>query len=128
MEVKSNFYLPRPLALILTGVFMSIILYTSTVPSPKVDVSSQSFVDHALDFAHFPVYIVLTFLLWAVFASAKFRYQIIVFAIAFFFGVFNEFVQLHVPGRSFSIKDMAVNALGAIFMIGCLNYLRKKSA
>ncbi len=128
MEVKSNFYLPRPVALIFVGVFMAIIFYTSTIPSPKVDVASQSLVDHALDFAHFPVYAILTFLLWAVFDSIKFSYQIIVFMIAFFFGVFNEFVQLHVPGRSFSIKDMAVNALGALFTISCLNYLQKKSA
>jgi len=30
------------------------------------------------------------------------------------FGVLNEFIQLHVPGRFFSIGDMINNAFGAL--------------
>lgn len=126
MKTKLHFFLTRPGSLVVLGAFMGIVLYSSTLPSPKVDSASQSFVNYALDFAHFPVYCVLTFLLWNVFNQANFFSQTIVFVIACCFGIFNEFVQLHVPGRSFSVKDMAVNAFAALFVLVYLKYSRKK--
>lgn len=126
MKSKAHFFLTRPGALVALGVYMAIILCTSTMPSPVVSQPSQSFVNNVLDFAHFPVYCVLTLLLLNVFSQANFFSQATVFAIACCFGIFNEFVQLHVPGRSFSVKDMAVNSFAALVTIGYLRYSRKK--
>lgn len=39
---------------------------------------------------------------------------ILVFTAATLFGVLNEFIQAHVPGRFFSIGDMINNAFGAL--------------
>lgn len=128
MESKSRFQLPRPLGIILSGMFMAGILYTSTMPAPKVDPGAQSFVDNVLNFAHFPIYAVLTLILLLSFCSFEFPCQVSAFLIAVFFGIFNEFVQLHTPNRSFSFSDMCVNAAGALFTIVCLNYMRKKSS
>ena len=128
METKSRFQLPRPFGIILSGMFMAAILYTSTMPAPKVDPTAQVLVDNVLNFAHFPIYAVLTFILLLSFCSFEFPCQVSAFLIAVFFGIFNEFVQLHTPNRSFSFSDMFLNAAGAFFTIACLNYIRKKSS
>ncbi|MCB9772353.1 MAG: VanZ family protein [Candidatus Omnitrophica bacterium] len=123
-----KFYPPRFVAMLLAGLSMAAILYSSTQSSPKVAGVNQSFVDHVLDFAHFPVYSFLTLLLFLTFRSFEFRFQAITFLMAAFFGIFNEFVQLNTPGRSFSVKDMIVNALGSLFMLAFLNFCNKKSS
>lgn len=128
MSNIQKFYPPRFVAILLVGLSMAAILYSSTQTSPKVAGVNQSFVDHVLDFAHFPVYSFLTLLLFLAFRSFKFRFQMIIFLMATFFGIFNEFVQLHVPGRSFSVKDMVVNALGALLTLAFLNFCNKKSS
>ena len=126
METKSRFQLPRPFGIILSGMFMAVILYTSTMPAPKVDPTAQVLVDNVLNFAHFPIYAVLTFILLLSFCSFEFPCQVSAFLIAVFFGIFNEFVQLHTPNRSFSFSDMCVNACGSLFMIVCIRYAFKK--
>ena len=43
-----------------------------------------------------------------------------------FLGIALEFVQAHVPGRSFSVADMAANSLGVILGIWLGRYMRRK--
>lgn len=114
------------LALILTGLFMALILYSSTLPTPAVGGVNQSVVDHVLDYAHFPVYGILTFLLLCSLCSFRVRFQVVAVIIASLFGVLNEVVQSVVPGRSCSIHDVFVNILGSLFALIVVNYFRKK--
>jgi len=104
---------------------MVIILYTSTKPTPHVQGLHQSLVDHILDYAHFPMYALLTLLLLLVFCSFDIRRQVAAFTIAMFFGILNEVVQSVVPGRSCSFHDILVNAMGAFFVIVLINFIRK---
>ncbi|MCC6759518.1 MAG: VanZ family protein [Candidatus Omnitrophica bacterium] len=121
MKAPSKVHLSRPVALIVAGLFMALILYTSTRPTPKVAGIDQSLLDHVLDSAHFPMYALLTFLLMLAFCSFDLRRQIAAFVIAVGFGVLNELVQMSTPGRSCSAHDIVVNALGACLAIVCVN-------
>ena len=85
--------------------------------SPHVTGINQNLLDHLLDFAHLPIYFLLTLLIIFGVNSFELRFQIAVFLIAAGFGVLNEYIQVHVPGRSFSVSDMLVNALGAFLAI-----------
>ena len=42
-----------------------------------------------------------------------------------FLGIGLEFVQAHVPGRSFSVPDMAANCLGVMLGIWLARYARR---
>jgi VanZ family protein len=125
-KTPAQLRLPRPLALLLAGLFMALILYTSTKPSPQVSGLNQSLVDHILDFAHFPIYALLTFLLLLALCSFDLRRQVAAFILAVSFGALNELVQSATPGRSCSLHDIIVNALGAAVTIGLVNFFRKK--
>lgn len=127
MKAAPNFRLSRPAALIVAGLFMALILYTSTKPTPRVDGIDQTLLDHVLDSAHFPMYAVLTFLLMLAFCSFDLRRQVAAFVIAVGFGILNEIVQMSTPGRSCSAHDIIVNALGACLTIVCVNIFLVKS-
>lgn len=45
-----------------------------------------------------------------------YKFLFLSFLIAVLFGVLNEFIQAHVPGRDFSVADMVRNAFGAGLM------------
>lgn len=131
MKPAINFRLSRPVSLIITGLFMAMILYTSTKPTPKVDVIDQTLFDRILDLAHVPMYALLTFLLMLALSSFSLRRQAAAFMVAVGFGVLNEIVQIATPGRSCSLHDILDNALGALFAILCVNffiYQAKKTA
>ena len=127
MKAATKFFLSRPVALIVAGLFMALILFTSTKPTPRVDGIDQTLLDRVLDYAHFPMYALLTFLLMLAFCSFDLRRQIAAFVIAVGFGVLNEIVQMSTPGRSCSAHDIIVNALGAFLAIACVNIFRAKS-
>ena len=42
-----------------------------------------------------------------------------------FLGIGLEFVQAHVPGRSFSVLDMAANSLGVILGIWLARHIKR---
>ncbi|MCB9757438.1 MAG: VanZ family protein [Candidatus Omnitrophica bacterium] len=125
--MKGTFGLPRYIWLILAGLFMALVLYSSTQPTPQVSGISQSFVDHMLNYAHIPIYSVLTFLLLFSFCSFDFRRQIAAFVVAVLFGILNEWVQQYIPGRSCSVDDVLNNALGALLAIVIAQVFYKKS-
>ena len=120
-------HLPRSAWFIFAGLFMAFILYTSTQPAPHIQGVNPSLVDHALDFAHFPVYSFLTLLLILAFGF-EIHFQVLALVVVILFGALNEFVQMGTPGRSCSVKDEIVNILGALLTIFCLHIFRKKSA
>lgn len=113
---------------ILTLLYMLAILWSSTVPGSSHPTEGFSKRGFMMNLLHIPAYSILTyFLLRAAFAvrlrtqgsgpciplGSAFVISAVVFAAAVCFGVLNEFVQAHVPGREFSIGDMLRNALGA---------------
>lgn len=50
-----------------------------------------------------------------------------VFVIAVLYGVLNEFIQAHVPGRFYSVSDMVHNAIGVFIGILMMQILRIKT-
>jgi len=106
---------------------MLAILWSSTIPSSS-DTDGFSKRGLVMNLLHIPAYSLLTYFFLRT-ASAEcastpgsgdgipgrttFMISALVFTAAVCFGIFNEFVQAHVPGREFSIGDMLRNALGA---------------
>ena len=112
-----HFKIPRYMFAFASCVLMALICWSSTRPTPHPVMIDRNVMDHVWDFAHFPVYTMLTILLLLSFESMAFHFQVIAFVLASACGVFNELIQLHVPGRSYSVKDMLVNAFGALVAI-----------
>ncbi len=48
---------------------------------------------------------------------------LIVFCVTFTYGAAIEFIQLTLPGRTFDVGDMIVNAIGAAVAVGCWRLL-----
>ena len=118
MEQGVNLKVSRYFWFILTFIYMSGILWFST--KPGVDKHSGHYsvaMEYFKNFLHFPAYGGLAFLWIQTFNSVKNKALLATFLIAASWGIFNEFVQAHIPNRYFSIDDMIVNALGALLVI-----------
>lgn len=61
---------------------------------------------------HVPAYAVLAFLMLRTFVIKNKRAYQIVFFVSFSYGVLMEIGQSFSPGRTFSVGDMCLNALG----------------
>ncbi len=109
--------------------YMLVILWSSMVSSGSSPTEGFSTRGCVMNFLHIPAYSLLAYFFlrtaFSVCAASTpgsgdfipgrttFIISALVFTAAVCFGVFNEFVQAHVPGREFSIGDMLRNALGA---------------
>ena len=126
--------------LLLTIAYMLAVLWSSTVPSSS-DTTGFSRRGLVMDLLHIPAYSVLAYFFLQTLSAFRFlskntveshhpgdktdvekffsltnhvrTTQILVLSAAVCFGVLNEFVQAHIPGREFSVGDMLRNALGA---------------
>ena len=126
--------------LVLTFFCMLGILWSSTIPSSS-DTEGFSKRGMLMDFLHIPAYSVLAYFFLQTLYAFRFlsndtvsshfpgdktyferffsltnhlrTIQLLVFSAAVCFGILNEFVQAHIPGREFSVGDMLRNALGA---------------
>ncbi len=116
-DENKRFQIPSYFFMLAAGLFMVVICWSSTRPTPHVQGLSQSFLDNFYNFAHFPVYTILTLLILLGCNSFELRFKIFAFLLAAACGILNEFIQLHVPGRSCSISDMMVNTSGALLAI-----------
>jgi len=65
---------------------------------------------------HIPVYMILAFL-WLHGVSSPHEQSMSVFLYANGYGIFNELVQMMIPGRFFSFLDMLLNGLGVVLGI-----------
>ncbi|MFA5261477.1 MAG: VanZ family protein [Candidatus Omnitrophota bacterium] len=121
MKISRRFWL------VLTFSYMLAILWSSTIPSSS-DTEGFSKRGLVMDLLHIPAYSILAYFFLRTFCAFRLLskdtgslpfmsqvlvIQVFVFTAAVCFGIFNEFVQAHVPGREFSIGDMLRNALGA---------------
>jgi len=125
------------------------ILYCSLQPSDAF--KGWSFSGMIMDLLHIPAYSGLTFLLVMSFRpvivseakqsqfKSEDRFQpvpsnatsspnliinIFTFIIAVAYGILNEFIQAHVPGRDCSLWDASRNALGSGAMLALLRFLK----
>jgi hypothetical protein len=134
MKISRRFWL------MLTFSYMLAILWSSTIPSSS-DTEGFSKRGLVMNLLHIPAYSILTYFFLRTFYAFRILgnhtisshhagdktdvekffsltdpiriIQILAFAVAVCFGILNEFVQAHIPGREFSIGDMLRNALGA---------------
>jgi len=65
---------------------------------------------------HIPVYMILSFI-WLHCVSSPYERSMAVFLYANGYGIFNELVQMMIPGRFFSLLDMLLNGLGVVLGI-----------
>ncbi len=101
----------------LTIMWALIILIVSVLPSekyPQIDIIN---IDKII---HFLVYAVLSFLVLKSFQlnfEMTFPREDVLFTLILCigYGILLELVQLVIPGRNFSLIDMAFNAAGAVF-------------
>lgn len=113
MRPKLNFFLRYVVPII--G-YMALIFYVSSLPN----IGPGSGID--LSVLHIPEYFILAWLLYRMLHAAQCnisRDSMFMFSIIFTvtYGIFDEFHQSFVPGRVFSLLDMAYNALGSMSII-----------
>lgn len=119
---------------IVTFLYMLGIVLSSLIPGGGGVEKEPGFLDIVCNYLHIPAYAGLTFLLFFVVRNFAFQYKIsaltqarqmaLVFMLAVLYGILNEFVQAHVPDRSFSYADMCRNALGAGGMLVVIKFLK----
>ncbi|MEZ4526360.1 MAG: VanZ family protein [Desulfobacterales bacterium] len=77
---------------------------------------------------HIPVYMLLAFL-WLHCVRSPYERSMAVFLYANGYGIFNELVQMMIPGRFFSLLDMLLNSLGVllgIMLFRCYKKMHKR--
>ena len=111
MNKKQNIYIA------FTCLYMLLLLGNSFQTGASFGhVSSIRQVAHNL--LHVPAYFLLALLLFYSFGS---RFLVWAFIAASVYGAFNECIQSFIPGRTASIMDMFLNAIGAgiaVFFLG----------
>jgi len=103
---------------IITLFYMGCLLAYSLKPGASLGAAS-SIKQVAFNLAHVPAYALLTLLLVY---SLELKTLNWAFTVSVSYGIFNEFVQSFSPGRTVSIFDILLNALGTW---GMLYFIRK---
>lgn len=109
--------IPRLVFIAITGLYMAAVMISSSHPAPEVAGADKNIMKHVYNLAHLPAYSILTFLLLCSFDSFTPLAQGAAFWTSFTFGVFNEVLQSHVPGRYFQVSDMMTNGTGALLTL-----------
>lgn len=100
----------------LTMAYMAVLLLAS-LPAKIIPGEPSPFKQMLHNSLHIPAYAVLTFLIWK---SLGDRHLWGAAIAAFAYGLFNECVQMFVPGRTASWGDVARNALGCLIALWVL--------
>ena len=107
--------------------YMVLVLLTSLIPMDR-DIEGLRFIIRMKptiqNLLHIPMFAVLAILSLQVadgFNVSGFRKFLIVALLAVAFGIFNELVQLWIPGRYAGLLDMGLNVLGGL--LGILIYV-----
>jgi len=112
-----------------TLIYAIVIFYLSASPSPAGAKTGQRTIPYFSYISHFVMYFLLTSLVYFTIVchpdGIKFSTDMGAVMIAFLYGIFNEFFQLFVPGRSFSIIDILINGIGCISFIIILKIYQK---
>ncbi|MDY0133258.1 MAG: VanZ family protein [Desulforegulaceae bacterium] len=105
--------------------YICVITFLSIIPGGK---SSEIAIPGMDKLVHFVFYLVLAVLFFYSEIFKKFRAEfLIILFCSSFFGVFIECIQAIIPWRSFELKDMIANFLGALSGLTGIFYLKKDS-
>jgi VanZ family protein len=118
---------PSGLKITILAVYMVLILLSSLIPMDR-DIEGLKFIIQLKpviqNLLHVPMFALLAILFLQVLDSFDvpgfWKFLIVAFA-AVAFGIFNELVQLWVPGRYAGLLDMGLNAIGVL--LGILLYV-----
>ena len=94
-----------------------LIFYYSGNPEPGKGIGAQHFISTYAFYIHLIEYIILTGLVYFAFIHTKhFQKKVIIPTILFvtLFAISDEFHQLFVPGRYFSILDITIDAFSSL--------------
>lgn len=108
----------------ITLLSMSLIVYSSLQPEVSKHTNQASRAIH--NFLHIPTYALLAYFLLKCFSKTSSKTFIFAFGVAFLFGVINEMIQGHVPGRTASVTDALLNGIGIILALITF-HLRKRN-
>ena len=124
------------LYLIIVCGFMAVIFYFSSRPGESMIFVGKNAVRRItiLNLLHIPIYACLT-VLWLLLLFRMFRErkrQWIPYVVAAFvciaYGIFNEWYQLFVPGRSLSTQDIVFNSIGVVLAMATVGTMRMRRA
>jgi VanZ family protein len=120
MELCDNILMKKFLLWLSTFSWAGLTLYLTTVPnfSPAPDTLFSWLLSNG---GHFFFFGVLALLLKLDKLSTT--YSVL---LASFYGLLIEFIQLNIPGRSFDLKDWALDTLGSITFLFILKKLQSK--
>jgi VanZ family protein len=118
---------PSGLKITILAVYMVLILLSSLIPMDR-DIEGLKFIIQLKpviqNLLHVPMFALLAILFLQVLDSFDvpgfWKFLIVAFA-AVAFGIFNELIQLWVPGRYAGLLDMGLNAIGVL--LGILLYV-----
>ncbi len=104
---------------IISFIYLIALILSSLVPFSGIDAPGNSD-----KIAHFIAYCGLA--VFAYFVARSFNTRLYLFLSILALGILLEFLQLPIPGRSFSYFDMLANVSGAIFGFG-LSWMFRES-
>lgn len=110
-----------------------LVILVSSVPDSSLSGKASLGRQVITNFAHVPVYALLTFLWLKSFVRTRFgkSYFVIkwsVLAGLVFFAIFDEIHQSFIPGRSASLMDVGLDLIGILCGLGALKISRGDSA
>lgn len=114
---------------------MGLIFYFSSLTEPVPGVSGKPYEELASGLSHLLEYAGLT--VWFIYGCKEGRLfdpdlspRVLTSsaALAMLFGLTDEVHQIFVPGRSFQVKDLAINALGAGLAAAIIWGMRSRAA
>ena len=95
-------------------IFLGLIFFTSSQPQfPGISSTGVN-----LSWLHIPIYFILAYLLLRIFKAVEHRYAFqVAILLAVLVGVADELYQGFVPGRTTSITDLLLDALGSSLVL-----------
>jgi VanZ family protein len=116
--VKVRFNPSRPFWSTALFFYMNVVLYLSLKPPARLTPGTP-LQETLHNLCHVPAYAGMTFFLTGFFAvyAVRSAFFLKVFSASVLYGVLMEYLQSFVPGRTPSLSDVSLNALGTLIMI-----------
>ena len=118
---------PNKVKIVLTVSYMLLILATSIIPMDKETTGLKPFSElnaTLQNLLHIPVFAILSILFLQISKGYRLKGCKRIAGVLIccgFYGIFNEIIQISVPGRYSSILDMGLNLIGSI--VGIISYI-----
>jgi len=96
---------------------MAVIFYLSSLSNPRVPVRFPDYILHGIEYFLLNLLLLRGFLIYPV-SGNRSTLCLLSVGLATFYGISDEFHQLFVPHREFSLHDMTADFVGALLAIG----------